>query len=499
MCGKTSSNLLAVDCDSQSAYDAMCKELDAHGVPYWAFNSHNGRGCYLLRVKEGEVTNVTKATGKYKDVELWGSSHYVILPLSTHPSGELYRWRGDTEPAGHFVNDYETLPAVSVTALDWLGVTLLKDVKPQAKPFQMFGLSAEFSVLSERNRQTLAQGANDGQRNARMNALACDLKANDFEYAEIESLFLRAASMCKPVYEKHKALAVIKTDYRKPQGRAQDFYKPTEPTKPTAQLQRLYTFVNSYDWKATFGRKARTRRAVFMACIERSVIEGETFRATVRELAETVNRKYHHMSICLHDLLDAGLLKLVTSWNKSHSGGSVYAFGATVGLYPISNSITTTCNTNVTNWIYQKNTNTDAFNDVFGRLGGVAVEVLRVLQAKKYKSIYAISKDTSAAYSSVTRAVQRLVTHELAIHSKSEGLYYAEDVSESALLALSVKLETNGRAEMRRIEHGIDREIFINRNLQKAMWAYNDVTSEKLSMAEQSKRQAKRKAERAPK
>ena len=82
-------------------------------------------------------------------------------------------------------------------------------------------------------------------------------------------------------------------------------------------------------------------------------------------------------------------------------------------------------------------------------------------------------------WSSVDRAVKRLVTHGLAIHSKSEGLYYAEPVNESQLLNLSVKLETNGRAEMQRIRHNIDREIFLNQNMNKAMRPYNDVMGKK--------------------
>lgn len=462
MCGKTSGNLLAVDCDSKAAYDIMGKELDALGLPYWAFNSHNGRGCYLLRVIEGEVTNVPKlANDKYKDVELWGNSHYVVVPLSVHPSGEPYRWRGDTEPSYHYANDYETLPAVSLTALTWLGVTLLKDDKPQAKPFEMFGLSAEYSVLSKRNRQTLAQGATDGERNSRLTALAYDLAGNDLDRADIEADFLKAAGMCEPSYRQRDALAILKSAYSKNRTPAKD------TSEADTRIQRLYAFVNSYDWKATFGRKARTRRAVFTACIQRATIEGEPFRASVREMAEMANRKYSYVGVCLRDLTSKGLLRLATSWAESSSGANVYAFGEAFKHYCEKSTVITTCNNNVLSSQYEKFTNSDAWRDVFGLkgLGVVAGEVLKALLAKQYKSIYAIAKDTGAAYNSVKDAVKRLVTHGLAIHSEAEGLYYAEPVTEAALLAVSVKLQTNGRAELQRIGHAIDREIFINRNL----------------------------------
>lgn len=475
MCGKTSGNLLAVDCDSHAAYIGMGKELDALGVPYWAFTSHRGGG-YLLRIVEGEAANVTKAKSKFEDVELWGNSHYVILPMSKHPSGTYYEWRGSTEPSFHFATAYETLPAVSVTVLDWLGVTLLKDVKKPVKPFETFGLSPEYFVLSERNRETLARGANDGERNARLTALAYDLKGNQLDREDIEADFLRSASLCKPAYKTRDALAVLKSAYAKERTRAR---KDSKSNEPTAQIQRLNTFVNSYDWRLTFKRKARTRRAVFVACVERSAIEGTTFRASIRELAETVNRSYQFTNVCLHDLLDVKLLRLVTLSSKSSNGGNEYAFGDIAKLSPIYDSITTTCKPNVINWGYSKNTNTDEWKDVFGRLGDVAGQCLKALQAKKYKSVYTIAKDTGAAWSSVDRAVKRLVTHGLAIHSEAEGLYYAEPVNESQLLNLSVKLETNGRAEMQRIRHNIDREIFLNRNMNKAMRPYNDVTGKK--------------------
>ena len=476
MCGKTSGNLLAVDCDTHTAYTNMGKELDALGLPYWAFTSHRGGG-YLLRIVEGEAANVAQSIFN-KDVQLWGNSHYVILPMSKHPSGTYYEWRGSTEPSFHFATAYETLPAVSVTVLDGLGVTLLKDDKPQAKPFESFGLAEKYFVLSEHNRKTLARGANDGERYIRLAALAYDLKANDLEHEDVEADFLRAAELCDPAYGMRKASDILKYAYSKERTRAR---KDSKSNEPTAQIQRLNTFVNSYDWKANFKRKARTRRAVFVACVERSDIEGATFRASVRELAETVNRKYSYVSVCLRDLVNSGLLRLVTSWRKSSSGGNVYAFGENVKLLPKKYSITTTCNTNVLFWQYSKNTNTDAYKDVFGLkgLGVVAVEVLKALQAKKYKSVYAIAKDTGAAYTSVKRAVNRLVKHDLAIHSEAEGLYYAEPVTDKELLKLSVKLETNGQAELQRIAHNTDREIFLNCNLSKAMKPFNTVTGER--------------------
>lgn len=481
MCGKTSDNLLDVDCDTQEAYKLIGKELDARGLPYWAFTSSRG-GSYLLRISEGEAANVKEGKGNFEDVGLYGNSHYVVVPMSVHPSGVLYSWRGDGEPRLNLATPYQTLPAVSVIALDWLGVTLLKNEKRQTNSFEMFGLASKYEVLSKRNRETLAHGAIDGERNTRLTALAYDMKGCNLEWEEVEEDFLYAASICTPTYNERKALDTLKCAYAKDREPAR---KAGGEKEPTMAIQKLIAFANSYDWKGKFKRKARMRKRAFMECIERSKVEGQNFRVACRELGERTNRKYQFMSLCIRDLRKANLIKLVTPWRKSESGANVYTFGEEVVLPstkkmtpPIVYSGTTTCKPTVNDWRYEKNTNnisTDAWKDVFGKLGDVAEQVFCCLQAGKYKSKNAIAKATGAAWSSVDRAVDRLIEHRLAIHSQSEGLYYAEPISDGELLMLSLKLGTNGRAEMQRIKHGIDREIFVNHKLFNALKACGEI------------------------
>ncbi len=482
MCGKTSGNLLDVDCDTPEAYELIGKEIEARGLPYWTFTSHRG-GSYLLRILEGEAANVKEGNGNFENVGLYGNSHYVIVPMSVHPSGVLYNWRGDGGPRLNLATPYQTLPAVSVIALDWLGVTLLKNEQRQTKSFEMFGLSSKYEVLSKRNRETLAHGAIDGLRNTRLTALAYDMKGCNLDWEEVEEDFLHAASLCRPAYNKRKALDTLKCAYTKDREPAR---KAGKTKKPTMAIQRLISFANSYDWKGKFKRKARMRKRAFMECIERSKVEGQNFRGACRELGEKTNRKYQFMSLCIRDLCNAKLLRLVTPWYKSESGANVYTFGEEVVLLPseeiktppIVYSSTTPCKSTVNDWRCEKNTNTDAWKDVFGKLGDVAEQVFCCLQAGKYKSKYAIAKATGAAWSSVSRVVDRLIAHKLAIHSQSERLYYAEPISDGELLMLSLKLETNGRAEMQRVKHSIDREIFVNHKLFKALKACGEITDE---------------------
>lgn len=104
----------------------------------------------------------------------------------------------------------------------------------------------------------------------------------------------------------------------------------------------------------------------------------------------------------------------------------------------------------------------------------VAGQTLLCLQAGSYRSKYAIAKAMGAAESSVRRAVDRLMNHGLAFYSQAEHLYYADPVSSDKLRALSIRLHANGRAEMKRIKHEIEREIFLTKNLAKTMSAYNE-------------------------
>lgn len=218
MCGRTSNNLVALDCDTEAAYKRIEGELEKRALPYWAFTSHRG-GSFLLRVLEGETANISKDLSCIDDVEVWGNSHYVILPPSVHPMGTVYMWRGDTEPQFHFASPYETLPAVSITSLEWLNVSLLKGRKVSGVHPEMFGLPDKYSVLSNRNREMLARGTQEGERNTRLTALAYDLAGCGFKRAEIDADFLQSACQCTPPYPQHQAQAILKSAYareRKP-------------------------------------------------------------------------------------------------------------------------------------------------------------------------------------------------------------------------------------------------------------------------------------------
>lgn len=466
MCGKTSRNLVCIDCETSVAYDHMGKELDRRGIPYWTYTSHRGGG-YLLRVVEGEVVNIPKGNNDiFEDVEIWGNSQYVVLPPSVHPEGTVYRWRNDIYPGFDEGGTlYQTLPAIYIDELRWLGVTLKKDRQFQAEPGEMFRLPSQYAVISKRNREVLANGAKKGERNRRLTALAYDLAGCGLLYEEIEVDYLRAASICTPPYPEAEAMSVLSSAYSKPRSPAR---KSLRASLSTSTFHRqLFDFSDKFDWKRTFGRKARTRKNLFMELIKRSNRDGSISSSAVRLLGEGLNRKYQFVSLCIRDLIKVGLIRRSKSWRTSASGANEYVFGEAVVIPSIVDSVLPPCNSSVNDWRYEKLSKTDAWKDVFGKLGDVTEKVFCFLLAGSYKSRYAIAKAMNAPESSVNRAVKKLLEIRLVKFSQSEGLYYAEPVTEGQLTELSLQLQSNGRAMLQRINHTLDRGIYLNRIMDK--------------------------------
>jgi len=259
MTGRTSDNLLAIDCDSPATFETIGAELTRRALPFWAITSHRG-GAYLLRLAEGEAANSHET--KFQDVQIWGNRHYIVIPPSIHPQGTVYQWR--TPEPRYYLLPGASIPPVSVTALDWLGVTL-KRGKWQAP--DLFGLPPELAALSYRNRQTLATGALEGQRNARLTAAAYDLAGCEIPYEISESVILQTAERCTPEYPQRDTLAILRSAYKKPNVTpARESGRDNECFAPTAKTwQRAATFAASFDWRKTYGRKANSHRAVFLA------------------------------------------------------------------------------------------------------------------------------------------------------------------------------------------------------------------------------------------
>ena len=459
MMGRTSGNLLAIDCDSQKAFQDMRAELERRKIPYWAISSHRG-GAYLLRVIEGEIANKPKV----KDVEVFGNQHYVVLPPSIHPQGTVYTWM-TPDPCESLPRGV-SIPPVSVTSLDWLGLTLRRNQNKWQEP-ELFDLPAWTVCLSRANRETLAKGAMDGQRNSKLTAAAYDMAGNDIPKREAESILLQSAARCIPEYSERDALAILRSAYKK---------KNVTPARKSNTLmpivkawQRAESFALSFDWRTKYKRKARTYKQIFLACIERAKLDGgEVFRASGRELADMMGRAYSYKRIAMpiHTLIKDGYLSRA---GTSQSDANLYRFGMWVKMPPVISP----CSNSGGILTYQNMPKTDAEKDVLGRYAN-DWQVWRYLLVIPCRTEYAIAKALKISKSSVRTSVRRLQAWGLIVYSQSEHEYYAEPVTDSTLARLAESLNKDGESKTvkRRAKHKQEREIRANVQTARARMFY---------------------------
>lgn len=411
-----------------------------------------------MRLAEGEALNSESAI---EGVEIWGRAHYMVLPPSIHPQGTVYQWI--TPDPYHSLPMGEPPPVVSVDALDWVGVRLAKRRGSKWEEPELFGLPGWAAGLSLANRQTLAEGAEDGQRNKKLSDAAYDMKGNDIPLEEAEGVLIAAAGRCSPPYPHPEAQAIIKSAYRKPR-------QPARKTKARESLpwQRAAAFAQAYDWRR-LGRKAQTARAVFLACVERARLDGgQVFRASERETAElsNVTRKTARRGLAL--LVTAGLIRWAAA---SESGAHLYAFqdveAETQLITPIIPLAVCSGVNNDAKKHKLSNPVTQAEQDVFSKLGKVGFRVWEHLKVSPEPTAAAVARAAGLVEGSARSALNKLLKHGLVSRSQAEGLYIGESKTQAELERLAAALGTYGRSEKRKREHERERGRRLNLLLMK--------------------------------
>lgn len=491
MVGATSRNLIDIDCDTVEAYKRIGEELAKRGIYAWQYTSSGeisgNRGHYLLRVREGEVANTANNDG----VEVYGNMHYAVLPPSTHPSGDVYCWVSAdpmTLPPGELPQE------VSIDALAFLGVRL----KRAKKELELYGLPAFTAYLSDSNRRILATGiAGDlaeGERYHKLTKAAYDLFANASEgfinYIEAEQLLLEAAAGCN--YPQHEVLAIWRSanNVNKRWGLtpAKRYHDNGKEHTTSNAWQVALAFAGSFDWRE-YKRSAQSARATFMACVMRSKIEGDMFRASVREVQELANfgnksTAHRMLAVLSSDQPSPALLNMHKDVRgTSLSGASTYTFTERV-LQPgsaqnmcVDGTVISPCTCtvpstdilkhNITNTPITQPNGTPGFiaarQDVFYRLGKPALRVYEhLLLVGGERTLSAIAKRTGQYHTSVSRSIKRLMLHGLVTHSTAEQLYIAEAKTEHELEMLAAVLGTLGKQEARKRQHQDEREMQLN-------------------------------------
>lgn len=459
MTGRTSGNLLSIDCDSQKAFETILAEFDRRNLPHWAYSSHRGGGL-LVRLAEGEAANLQESS--VPDVQVWGNRHYVILPPSIHGLGTVYQWV-TPEPL-YNLPEGQHVPEVSVKTLDWLGVMLARGKGRQWEEPELYGLPAWTVNLSRNNRRILVTTFEKGARNVNLCKptydIAALINAGTIPYSEGEQVLIKAARLSN--YPDGEIKAMLKSAVKK---------NPVPARKGGSCVpkawQKAQAFAQSYDWRGILGRIAITARATFEACIERARMDNnETFRATERELSEMANFGNHKRARRgLSLLVSIGLLERV---GKGQGGSNLYAFGKPVIMAGGHNNDPTIPPIVVNSGV--KSVPPDnAEKDVFFRLGQVAHRVWHHLCETPEPSLKAIARVTHQAETSVSDAVKkRLIPNRLVIHNPVDGLYYGETKSNLELGLLATNLGTLGRSEKRKRDHQSERERRLNQRMAHA-------------------------------
>lgn len=463
MCGRTSGNLIAIDCDSQQSFEYVGRELTARLIPFWCITSHRG-GAYLLRLAEGEAINVTKKTSRIGDVEIWGNSHYIVMPPSVHPSGDVYQWKS---PEPRFcLPRFEGIPVVSVNTLEWLGVSLKKSAGANRTPTPEYSLPSWAANVSRANVETWMNGAAEGSRNAQLTSLAYDLAGNGIAQGAAKNILFEAAARCTPPYSERETKAILKSAYKETRTPARSYYGENVTRAKTWQAAE---FAESFDWNSrqwTYQQKklrAHTVKRVFLALIERAKLDGRhTFRATVRELSIITGLQIKTISRACHALAAAGLVRRAAS----DDGSSLFAFVD----YSEKTTLTLNCRNSVVFSEYSKLPKTDAEKDVFGT--GHLYRVWRYLLVSPERTPYKVAKALRLSPSVAYSAVRRLQDMTLVTYSQAEGIYYGETRTDTALQLLADEIGKGGRSKAREEKYQQERARFLNNEFRRAKERY---------------------------
>lgn len=435
MLGATSGNLIQIDCDTPKIAAAIETWLD---IPHWSYTTSRGKN-FLLRIQEGEVANQPDALF---GCEVYGRRRYAVIPPSIHAqTGTLYTW-GTVDPV--YMPSSDNLPAVSINALDWLGIELYT---PQLQQAELYGLPEWTRELSDSNRRILVTAHEEGIRNRSLTPAVYDVAAlidqDVITYTQGAEVLITAAANCIPPYPRRTIENMLKSALNK---------RDLAPAKGTATPPPWVTaerWEQAHTWT---GRTALIDRAVFMAMIQRSKIEGATFRASCRELAELANTTYRTAWKATKRLIDAKLIR-VENQDKDKKTATRYTWG-TVLNYNI--------NYQLINTVVIKHTPNNQLStpekDVFGKLGRVGYHVWSYLLEHPAQTKSEIARGARLNRSSVSRSIPKLIQWHLVEYSQAEGLYIGLEQTQERLEVTSAYLGTLGRADRRARQHQTDRE-----------------------------------------
>jgi hypothetical protein len=477
MLGRTSGNLMVMDCDSQDSFRNVQEIVFNKKIPHWAYSSFRGGGV-LVRVEEGEVKN--KDESSICDVQIFGNHHFSVLPPSVHPSGVVYSWLNENP----FSNNLCQLKPVSIKQLDWLGAELLYCKKEtfsfqkQTNQFDLTEYPNWVSRLSYSNQEFVVNGVKISERNNRLFSAACDIAGNNIDYEIAEDILLQACSKCSPPYPENEACETIQSAYSTKRTPSRKYHVPVDG------WQKAIDFSQRFNW-TTLGRTWKSDQSVFFAAIDRAKMErNSTFRCSVREIKELSSLSLETVVFALHRLsgntsysskIDIPPLLEIDHSNPQNKV-NYYRFTESVLNFTNSEQYFSLVDDSVRN-LYIPNPETSAEKDVFKKIGKIGWKIWKYLLENSPKTLSEISNNLEIQKYSVRRVLDEtapLLSENFVIFNKDNKTFKSNLFSEVALKNIAKKFGTDGKSEKVRMHHIREREIRANQKIAKVRdrWLY---------------------------
>lgn len=465
MLGRTSGNLVVLDCDSMCAFETVLNIIEKEGISHWAYKSFRGGGI-LLRIIEGEVKNLPKSL--IEDVEIYGNRHFSVLPPSVHPSGVLYEWVDNPL----IQVDKCNLEAVSIESLEWLGAKLVREVKNSdnkeyhEKKITSLDTPNWMDRLCAKSLEFILEGADLSERNNRLFAAACDMAGNKITYTMSKKVLLDACSKCNPPYPKLDAIRTIDSAFSTKREPAKEFQSSTDHWRLAIEFDKYF------DWRQ-FGRTAQTDRKVFLAAIERAKMENRSaFRCTIREIAELSNLSIQTVITSLKRLsgndpkqaiLNPPSLLVLKTHNQINKS-AIYGFSDEVLNFTKLDQYLLLGDDSVLN-LYFPNPQTPAEKDVFKKVGIHGWRIWKYLLQFPPKTQKEIGIDLCIPQHTVRRALHKtspLLTHHIVNFDPISKKYLARTLTEDEMEKIAMEMGTNGLSESMKFRHQRERELRAN-------------------------------------
>lgn len=248
------------------------------------------------------ITGGLKSRKLAPGVDLKADGGYVVAPPSIHPSGKAYCWELSGEPVDTARAD---APAWLVVSIDPVSACT--------------GLSEpDSSRLSRATLQFLQFGAQDGERNNRLFAAACDMAGCGFGLADAETRLLAAAGAAG--LEEREARRTVGSAYSAPRG-------PARPEESAITIPRHLQIESPID-----GPK-ETDKAPLPTGVKPSTPQN---RSLISNVVDTVRKDAEGKTVPVQhykplDQVSAELLEASAAWPKSAGGALFVDRGGLIG------------------------------------------------------------------------------------------------------------------------------------------------------------------------